>query len=259
VLPQRSQAVTHSVKEKADATAREECNHIDAVALPEGEQHEPWAMPNMTGSEEIDRTMQQVPKEHYQFETYTGFDRWSSYYYQVREIVSLAPASMLEIGSGDGFLKRFIEGATEISYRSLDIAADLRPDIIGSAESIPLRDGAVDIVVACEVLEHLPFDKFEKTLREMGRVSRGHVLISLPHYGPRVKASLKLPRMKELRLAMKVGFPQKHVFHGEHYWEIGKRGYSLSKVRGILKAIFTIEKDFIPWESQYHHFFLLRK
>ena len=203
--------------------------------------------------------MQQVPKEHYEFARYTGFDRWSSYYYQVREITSLAPASMLEIGTGDGFLKRFIEGATAISYRSLDIAADLQPDIVGSVESIPLGDDAVDVVVACEVLEHLPFEKFEPALREMRRVSRSHVLISLPHFGPKVKLALKLPRLKEIRLALKLGFPQKHVFRGEHYWEIGKQGYSLSAVRGVLKSLFTIEKDFIPFESQYHHFFLLRK
>ena len=203
--------------------------------------------------------MQQVPKEHYEFARYTGFDRWSSYYYQVREITSLAPASMLEIGTGDGFLKRFIEGATAISYRSLDIAADLQPDIVGSVESIPLGDDAVDVVVACEVLEHLPFEKFEPALREMRRVSTSHVLISLPHFGPKVKLALKLPRLKEIRLALKLGFPQKHVFRGEHYWEIGKQGYSLSTVRGVLKSLFTIEKDFIPFESQYHHFFLLRK
>ena len=124
--------------------------------------------------------MQQVPKEHYEFARYTGFDRWSAYYYQVREITSLAPATMLEIGTGDGFLKRFIEGTTSISYRSLDIAADLRPDIVGSVESIPLADGAVDIVVAFEVLEHLPFEKFESALREMRRVSSDRVMISIP-------------------------------------------------------------------------------
>jgi ubiquinone/menaquinone biosynthesis C-methylase UbiE len=203
--------------------------------------------------------MQQVPREHYEFGSYTGFDRWSTYYYQVREIMSLAPSSMLEIGTGDGFLKRFIDGASAISYRSMDIAADLKPDIVGSAESIPLGDGAVDMVVACEVLEHLPFEKFEKSLRELARVSRSHVLISLPHAGPRLKLSLKLPRIKEIRLAAKLPLPRKHVFKGEHYWEIGKQGYSLSKVRGVLKSVFRIEKDFIPFESQYHHFFLLRK
>jgi SAM-dependent methyltransferase len=203
--------------------------------------------------------MQQVPKEHYEFGSYTGFDRWATYYYQVREILSLKPDSMLEIGTGDGFLKRFIEGATEVSYRSMDIAADLHPDIVGSADSIPLRDGAVDVVVACEVLEHLPFEKFEKSLRELARVSRRHVLISLPHAGPRLKLSLKLPRIKEIRLATKLSLPRKHVFLGEHYWEIGKQGYSISKVRAVLKSVFTIEKDFIPFESQYHHFFLLRK
>jgi ubiquinone/menaquinone biosynthesis C-methylase UbiE len=206
-----------------------------------------------------DRAVQQVPKEHYEFARYTGFDRWSAYYYQVREITALKPASMLEIGTGDGFLKRFIEGATSIAYRNLDIAEDLKPDIVGSVESIPLPDGAVDVVVAFEVLEHLPFEKFEAALREMRRVSSSHVLISVPHFGPKVKLLLKLPRVKALQVGVELPFPKKHVFKGEHYWELGKSGYSVSRIRGILKSLFTIEKDFIPFESQYHHFFLLKK
>jgi hypothetical protein len=203
--------------------------------------------------------MQQVPKEHYAFESYTGLDRWSSYYYQVREVLRLAPTSVLEIGGGDGFLKRYLQGATAIDYVNLDIAADLHPDIIGSAESIPLADDAVDMAVAFEVLEHLPFEKFEPALRELRRVSKRFVIISLPHAGPQVKLSVKLPRLREMRVAVKLPLPKKHVFHGEHYWEIGKRGFSLSKIRAITGRVSVLERDFIPFESGYHHFFVLRK
>lgn len=203
--------------------------------------------------------MKQVSKDHYEFARYTGLDRWTSYYYQVREILALAPESVLEIGTGDGFLKHYLQAATAIAYRNLDIAADLRPDIVGTADSIPVRDGAFDAVVAYEVLEHLPFEKFDVALGEMARVARSHVLISLPQAGPRLKLSVKLPRVREIRLAAKLPLPRKHVFLGEHYWEIGKRGYPLSRIRRMLRALYAIEKDFIPFESQYHRFFVLRK
>jgi len=203
--------------------------------------------------------VKQVDRDHYAFEQYTSLERWSAYYYQIREILALAPASVLEIGTGDGFLRRYLEGATSIEYRSVDVASDLKPDIVASAESLPIVDGAVDVVVAFEVLEHLPFDRFEPALREMARVTRRHVLISLPHAGPRPKLALKLPRVKELRVAFKVSLPTRHVFRGEHYWEIGRQGYSLATVRAVMRRVLSLEKDFIPFESQYQHFFLLKK
>ena len=109
------------------------------------------------------------------------------------------------------------------------------------------------------MLEHLPFERFEPALRETRRVSRSHVFISLPHFGPRPKVALKVPGMRELRLAAKLPFPRAHTFHGQHYWELGKRGYSPGKIRSVLRGLFAIEKDFLPFETQYHHFFLLRK
>src|SRR5438132_14428067 len=105
--------------------------------------------------------MTQVPKEHYRFESYTDFDRWASYYFQIREILALRPESMLEVGTGDGFLGRFIKSATGIAYHSLDIASDLEPEIVGSVAAIPLRDGAVDVGGGFEVLGHLPCRRFE--------------------------------------------------------------------------------------------------
>jgi hypothetical protein len=201
--------------------------------------------------------MKQVPREHYAFATYTGFERWASYYYQIKTVLELQPRSMLEIGKGDGFLGRFIHETTAIQYRSLDVAADLEPDLVGTVDAIPLADGAVDLSVAFEVLEHLPFERFEVALRELRRVSRRNVVISLPHAGPRPKLALKLPGVREVRLAAKLPLPRRHEFKGEHHWEIGKRGYSVARVRELMRGIFKIEKDFIPFESGYHHFFVL--
>jgi hypothetical protein len=201
----------------------------------------------------------QVDKIAYRFEHYCGLDRWSSYHYQLRELLALSPKSVLEVGKGDGVIGHYLSANTDVSYRSLDIAEDLMPDIVGEIEHIPLPDASVDIAAAFEVLEHLPFERFTSGLRELGRVAKDKVIISLPHYGPSLRISFKLPFLVEKKFAWKIPHHPTHTFNGEHYWEIGKKGYELGVVRNAIENEFVIEKEFVPFENQYHHFFILRK
>ena len=49
-------------------------------------------------------------------------------------------------------------------------------------------------------------------------------------------------------------------FDGEHYWEIGKAGYPLSKIiKDIQRAGFKIEKTYSVFENPYHRVFILKK
>lgn len=49
-------------------------------------------------------------------------------------------------------------------------------------------------------------------------------------------------------------------FDGEHYWEIGKAGYPLSKIiNDIQIAGFKIEKTHRVFEFPYHRFFILKR
>ena len=201
----------------------------------------------------------QVNKKAYRFEKYCGLDRWSSYHYQLREILALTPQSVLEVGKGDGVIGHYLRENTTTSYRSLDIAEDLHPDIIGEVEHIPLSDHEVDMVVAFEVLEHIPFERFEPALEELSRVATKHVIISLPHFGPSIRFSIKLPFMGEHKFAWKLPYHPVHVFGGEHYFEIGKKGYEVGVIRTAITQHFIIEKEFVPYENQYHHFFVLSK
>lgn len=201
----------------------------------------------------------QVDKEHYNFLKYCGLDRWSSYFYQINEIIKLAPKNILEIGVGDGVLGNYIKNNTNIDYKSLDIADDLHPDITGSIDNIPVKNAEFDIVCAFEVLEHLPFESFDKCISEMGRASNRYVILSLPHFGPPIKFSVKIPFFKEVKVSFKIFFPKKHVFNGEHYWEIGKKGYPTSRILQVLKKNYKVLRHFVPFENQYHHFFILEK
>jgi SAM-dependent methyltransferase len=201
----------------------------------------------------------QVAKEHYDFECYGHLDRWVSYYMQLRETFRFKPKSVLEIGVGDKVFGDYLRNNTGISYTSVDIAEDLRPNVIGSVTELPFQNRSFDVVVAFEVLEHIPFEKFEQALSEIARVARTGAVISLPHFGPPIKLSFKIPLVPEVKVAWKIPFPARHVFNGEHYWEIGKRGYPIGCIRDVLRSHFVLENDFVPFESQYHHFFILRK
>lgn len=201
----------------------------------------------------------QVSKHAYVFDRYVHRERWASYYEQLQQALRLKPTNILEVGVGDKFFGNFIKANTAIPYTSIDIAVDLAPDIVGSVDAMPIADGAFDLVCAFEILEHLPFERFEASVAEIARVAKRHALISVPHFGPPVRFSCKIPFLPEIQFAWKLPYPRAHVFNGQHYWEIGKRGYPVRRIKGILKKYFVVDRDFVPFESQYHHFFVLSK
>lgn len=200
----------------------------------------------------------QVEKNSYQFEYYVGIDRWSSYYYQLREIMEQKTMSVLEVGIGDHVVGNYLKGCG-IAYTSVDSAEDLSPDVVADITKLPFENGAFDAVCAFEVLEHIPFEDFGMALAELARVSKKHILISLPHFGPAVKFLLKLPLLPEIRFAFKIHFPRRHESNSQHHWEIGERCYPLTRIRTMLLKHFVIRKEFVPFGNQYHHFFVLEK
>jgi ubiquinone/menaquinone biosynthesis C-methylase UbiE len=200
----------------------------------------------------------QVAHDHYDFGKYTSPARWMSHYYQIRSIMRRNPESVLEIGVGNGILRSYLTGKTKVSYTSVDIAADLKPDIVASVTKLPLPDTSHDIACAFQVLEHLPFEEFSVAVNELCRVAKKAVIISLPHSSPSLSFLLKLPILPVLRWAYKLPIPVQHAFDGQHYWEIGKKGYPLSRIRSELRKIADIDEEFMPFENPYHRFFVLR-
>lgn len=197
----------------------------------------------------------------YLFKKYLDLDRWGSYWHQIAEILKCQPHSVLEIGVGDKTTMTYLKtNYPDINYCSLDLDESLKPDIVGSVEQMPFTNEAFDLICAFEVLEHLPFDKFVDILKEMRRVSKNKAIISLPHWGRHFSLDLRLPFFKRLRWQCKISiFPIPHVI-GEHFWEIGKADYPLKKIKEKIKeAGWILERDFVAFESPYHHFFILTK
>lgn len=203
----------------------------------------------------------QVDKNTYNFENYCYSERWHSYWHQLKEILELSPKNVLEIGAGDKVIADYIRNNTNIDYKCADIAEDLKPDIICSIDNIKSEDRAYEMVCAFEVLEHLPFEKLELALKELHRVSRKYVIISLPHWGRHFSIDIKLPFVKNIKCQCKISWPSiEHKFNGQHHWEIGKKGYPLKEIKKIIiETGFDIKKDYIAFYSPYHHFFVLKK
>ncbi|MDE2001609.1 MAG: class I SAM-dependent methyltransferase [Patescibacteria group bacterium] len=202
----------------------------------------------------------QVNRDVYEGGRYEHAGRWASYYYQIKNILQTAPENVLEIGPGSGVTSWFLK-SQGFKVVTMDIAEDLRPDVVADITEMPFQNDAFDTVSCCEVLEHLPFEDSVKALTEIKRVAKNYAVISIPdHRRVLLSLAIKLPFFQEKYFIIRVPSLKKHVFNGLHYWEIGHIGYPLSKIRNTLRGVgFTIEKDFTIPENPLVHFFILKK
>lgn len=190
---------------------------------------------------------------------YDDEKRWASYWHQVSEILCLKPSNVLVIGKGNGLVPEYLKLAG-IKIVVLDIDETLKPDVITSVLKMPFRGNEFDAVLCAQVLEHLPYENFFKAISEIRRIAKIGAIISLPHFGPAIRFLFKFPILPEIKFMIKLPYLKVHKFKGEHYWEIGKRSYSLKKIKKeIMNSGFVIEKDYVIFENPLHHFFVLKK
>lgn len=205
---------------------------------------------------------EQPSKDHYFNQGYDSKGRFINYWHQVDEILNLHPKTVLEVGVGTKFVARYL-GERDIKVTSIDIDQELKPDYVGSVLEMPFKKDEFDVVVAFQVLEHLPFKDFPKAIGEMFRVCNNFAVISLPDNGRCYPMRIKLPKLGEFKFLLEPNVLRiKHQINPRtgHYWEINKIGYEIDKIRKLLtRTGFTIEKDYRIFESHYNHFFILIK
>jgi SAM-dependent methyltransferase len=90
------------------------------------------------------------------------------------------------------------------NWRYLNIDHNSLPDILASAESIPLPDDSIDTFLMCEVLEYL--EKPEICLKEAFRIlkSGGYGIITMPFLHPVHPDSYDYQRWTVARLALEI-------------------------------------------------------
>lgn len=203
----------------------------------------------------------QVSRNNYFNLSYDTRARWLSYWYQVSEVINQNPISVLEIGVGNKTVSHYLK-KMGFNVTTCDFDKNLEPDVVANILKLPFKLNTFDVVLCAEVLEHLSFKHFVKALREIYRITKKSAIITLPHFSlTNLYLGVKIiPFIPKKEFSFKIDYPFNHQFDGEHYWEIGKKGYSLSIVkREIIKSGFLIDKMYYPKENPRHHFFILKK
>ena len=198
---------------------------------------------------------------HYEFSRYMEKPRWASLWHQVEEILKVRPNTVLEVGKGTGILGSLLRHYN-IDYQSADVDPDLKPDHIAPVTDLPFENSSFDVVGCFQVLEHIPYKFFSQAVTELLRVARYRVIISLPDAKTLWQYSFHIPKKGIIRLDIpRPRFrPQKHIFNGEHYWEINKDGYPLSDIFGAIEGCgANLEKSFRVADNPYHRFFVVVK
>jgi len=203
----------------------------------------------------------QVEPERYYNIRYDKKSRFCSYWHQIHEILLLGPKEVLEIGVGNGFVSEYLK-KRGIKVTTLDIDKRLDPDVVGSVLELPFADESFSVSACYELLEHIPYEDFNKALSEIFRVCKSYAILSLPDANRVCRFYLEIPKIVHIKKLIPLLRFRKpiHNFDGQHYWEIGKSGYRLGRIVNIIElAGFKIEKTYRVFERPYHRFFLLKK
>jgi len=113
----------------------------------------------------------------------------------MKALKMLAFDSLLDVGGAEGYMSAAIRKFFGVRVRSCDLSdeACARAKEIFEVEadpvdgvSLPYKDNSFDVVLASESLEHIP--QYEVVLKELLRVARKAVIITVPHDGPEAVA-----------------------------------------------------------------------
>jgi SAM-dependent methyltransferase len=128
-------------------------------------------------------TEPQIDASIYRSRAYLTKERICSFWHQTDEVLNLAARDVLEVGPGPGIVTRWLRDAG-VEVKTLDFDEKVAPNVVGSVTSIPLSDDAVDVALCAQVLEHMPWPEAAVAVRELARVSRKAVVLTVPDVSP---------------------------------------------------------------------------
>lgn len=190
---------------------------------------------------------------------YDTKERFASYWHQINEAINLQPLSILEVGIGTKFVSSYLE-KVGFKITTVDIIKELSPAVNASIIRLPFIEDCFDVCLCCEILEHLPFKHFSISLMELHRVCKSTLILSLPDVSwfLRTRFDAPLLSLPTNVISLPTIISDTHVFDGEHYWEIGKKGYTLARIQKVITSCgFNIIKTYRVFENPYHRFFIL--
>lgn len=165
---------------------------------------------------------------------------WRAYWHQMKLILPALEQgdSLLEIGPGTGFTSNYLR-SKGYKVTTLDIDDRKSPDIVANLVEYPFPD-TYDHILAFEVFEHIPFDRFSAILPLLKKAAKKNLFLSVPaNYKIWFQAELIIPYFKEVSFCIKTKRRKINAEH--HFWELDYKQYTRNYLEGtITKVGFTI-------------------
>lgn len=207
-----------------------------------------------------------IERDHYFNRRYLKRERMVSFIEQIELVKRFAPegATILEVGRGNGFVDGFLRTYLDYPVTTVDINADLEPDIVDDITNpARLQPDSYDVVTCFEVLEHMPFEQACAAVATLCGVARRHVLLSVPDMRYFITGSLTvfgtLPVFFRRMLSTSRWRNKNKTFGDDHYWEVGitvdGREYSEAAVREGLFGGRRLEADYRCFDVPWHHYY----
>lgn len=95
--------------------------------------------------------------------------------------------TILEVGSGNGLLIKSLQDseydpvASDISFNALKYIHSTKR-VQAEASALPFPTDSFDLLLVCELLEHIPVPIFNRVLDEIARVSQKYIIITTPYH-----------------------------------------------------------------------------
>jgi len=108
---------------------------------------------------------------------------------KISELLPHDVENLLDVGTGNGVFLKFLENNdSQINKTGLERSKVAIKNKVcksrieeGTADDLRFPDKSFDLITSLEVIEHLPFSVYEKTLDEFQRVSSKYIVISVPY------------------------------------------------------------------------------
>ena len=175
---------------------------------------------------------------------------WEFYWYQqklMENLVSPGEDRVLELGVGSGFAANY--GRSKgWDITTLDIDEEKKPDIVANIVTYDFEQ-RYDHIMAFEILEHIPYEQFERIVRKLPKFVNKYAFISLPR-NERIafKLDLKLPRFRPVSYEWRI--LKKSITTKAHHWEMDYGEHTVERVEALfaesgLRIVRTLSCDYI--------------
>jgi SAM-dependent methyltransferase len=190
---------------------------------------------------------------------YFSLPQMGSFSHQINAIHARKPKNILEIGIGNGFTSTLLRHAG-YDVVTADINPNLEPDICAPLAEISehLKDRRFDLVVCCEVLEHMPLEELEANIGYL-RQAGDRLFLTLPNYRRSfgIGGLLKLPGRIAFPFRCHIELPLKKKLHeSAHFWEVGsQRECTRRAIVDLLRRSYTQVSSGTFALNPYHIYF----